>query len=168
MKQAFTEQLFLEMEQDKRIILITGDLGYNLFDKIKIAFPDRYINVGIMEQTMIGYAAGLAITGKIPVVYSISTFLTMRAFEQIRNDFVLQKLPVVLVGNTHGYEQLGATHNSELDRELMKLLGITILTPRTREQIVNNIRFALRKNNACYLRIGKTYEDTQKAGDEAP
>ena len=73
------------MKENKNIFLLTGDLGYNLWDNIKIDFKDRFINAGSSEQLMMGMAIGLAMDGKIPIVYSITPFLLYRPFELIRN-----------------------------------------------------------------------------------
>ena len=85
MRNAFTDQLFNAMAQDDKIYAIVGDVGYGVFDKIKEAYPERYINPGAAEQLIIGMAAGLAMEGKIPIAYSITPFILYRPLEFIRN-----------------------------------------------------------------------------------
>jgi transketolase len=97
MRKQFAEYLHHEMAQDERIYLLTGDLGYGLWDKIKIDYPDRFINFLSSEQLMMGAAVGLALEGKIPVVYSISPFVLYRPFEWIRNYLNHENINVKLV-----------------------------------------------------------------------
>src|SRR3989344_6223554 len=81
----FAYELYKQMIKDKRIWLLVGDLGYKAFDYIKRDFPNRFLNCGASEQAMVGIATGLALDGKVPFVYSITTFLLYRPFETIRN-----------------------------------------------------------------------------------
>ena len=94
MRTAFVETLLRISAQDKRICLLTGDLGFMVLEKYAAAYPDRFFNVGIAEANMVNLATGLALDGWIPYVYSIATFASMRGYEQIRNGPVLHKLPV--------------------------------------------------------------------------
>lgn len=98
MRKDFADELYRAMKKDKRIWLLTGDLGFGILEKIRDRFPDRFINCGASEQAMLGMACGLALEGKIPFVYSISTFLLNRSFEWIRNYVNHEKIPVKLVG----------------------------------------------------------------------
>ena len=98
MRKAFSERLHLEMAKNKDIVVLTGDLGYGLWDRIRIDYQDRFFNVGSSEQLMMGMASGMAMEGKIPVVYSITPFLLYRPFEFIRNYVDHEKLPVKLIG----------------------------------------------------------------------
>jgi len=116
MRKIFVEFLMEIAEKDKEIIFITGDLGFE-FNKFKEKYPDRYFNVGVCEQSMIGMAAGLALQGFKPIVYSITPFLLERPFEQIKIDINQQKAKVMLVGFAD-YPTLGPTH-AELDWKTM-------------------------------------------------
>lgn len=98
MRKDFVDELYLLMKKNKKIWLLTGDLGYGILEKIRSRFPDRFINCGASEQAMIGIACGLALEGKIPFVYSISTFLLNRPFEWIRNYINHENIPVKLAG----------------------------------------------------------------------
>ena len=94
MRTAFIESLCQLAEQDNRIWLLCGDLGFSVLEKFENLFPNRYVNVGVAEQNMIGIAAGLALEGKIVFVYSIANFPIMRCYEQIRNDVCYHDLNV--------------------------------------------------------------------------
>lgn len=165
LKAAFAKELQRLMREDERVILLTGDLGYGLFDAIREEFPGRFINAGIREQAMVGMASGMALCGLRPIVYSISTFLMMRAFEQVRNDVVLQGAPVVLVGSAGGYEKLGPTHHSESDKELSRVLGLLMLCPENDREAAEMLRGALQLAKPTYLRLGNPVERTPRAED---
>src|SRR3989338_63289 len=98
MRRDFANELHQMMKKNKNIWLLTGDLGFGILENIRDEFPDRFINCGTSEQAMMGIACGLALEGKIPFVYSISTFLINRPFEWIRNYVNHERIPVKLVG----------------------------------------------------------------------
>lgn len=108
MRRAFGKTIFRLAEKDPKIVLLTGDVEQEI-NEYKAKFPDRYFNVGLCEQTMISMAAGMALEGMRPVVYSITPFLIERPFEQIKIDIDEQNLPVMLVGNSD-YPSHGPTH----------------------------------------------------------
>ncbi len=116
-------------EKNENIILLVGDMGFGVCDNFKEKFPNRIINCGIMEQGMVGIAAGMAIGGHLPVVYSIVNFLVFRALEQIRNDVVLQKLNVKFIGTgaNNYFRFLGNSHCcGNNDVKLMELIGMRV------------------------------------------
>lgn len=121
MRKKFANFLYQEMSKDEKIMLLTADLGYGLWDKIKLDYPDRFINFSSSEQLMIGAAAGLAMDGMKPFVYSITSFLLFRPFEFIRNQVDHENLQVKLVGGGRGrdYGYLGFTHWSEEDLKVI-------------------------------------------------
>lgn len=123
MRKQFAELLHTEMSQNEDIYLFTGDLGYGLWDRIKIDYPDRFINTLSSEQLMLGAACGLAMEGKIPVVYSITPFVIYRPFEWLRNYLDHEKIPVKLVGGGRDkdYGYLGFSHWAEEDMEVMSV-----------------------------------------------
>jgi len=111
-------------EADKDVILITGDLGYSFCEEYAERFPKQFLNVGCIEQSMIGIAAGMALAGKKPYVYSNAIFLLMRAYEQVRDDIAYNNLDVKLIGTGAG-GFLGFTHNMlgmESENDLLKNL----------------------------------------------
>ena len=97
MRKIFGEWIYEKAKSDNDIYLIVGDIGYNLFDNFIKEFPDRYINIGLCEQTMIGIAAGMALSGLKPYVYTITPFLIERPFEQIKIDIDLNNANVKLI-----------------------------------------------------------------------
>jgi len=108
----FAYELHGQMCDNPDIWVVAADLGYGFFDKIRRDFPDRFVNPGAAEQAAVGIGIGLAESGKIPFVYSITTFLLYRPFELIRNYINEQKIPVKLVGSgrDHDYVHDGPSH----------------------------------------------------------
>lgn len=117
----FAYALYSEMAIHEQVWLLTGDLGYGMFDAHKEDFPERFINCGASEQAMIGIACGLALSGKVPFCYSITSFLLYRPFEWIRNYLENERFGVKLVGSgmETDYKHDGFTHHCP---ELMKVL----------------------------------------------
>jgi transketolase len=121
MRYEFARVLTALAEKDPLIYLLTGDVGGALFDPFRAKCPGRHIEIGVAEQSMVGMAAGMAMAGLRPVVYTITPFLIERAFEQIKLDVHCQKVPVGLVGYS-GYPTYGPSH-IELDApKLMSLV----------------------------------------------
>ena len=113
--------------KDDRYHLLVCDMGFGVIDKIREEFPDRIINCGIMEQGTVGIAAGMSMSGLVPIVYSIVNFLAFRALEQIRNDVVLQGLNVKFIstGANDYFKFLGPSHCcGQDDTALMKLINL--------------------------------------------
>lgn len=118
--------------KNPRIILLVSDMGFGVTTSFAEAFPDRIFNMGIMEQGTVGIAAGMAMTGLIPVVYSIVNFIVYRALEQVRNDVVLQNLNVkfIATGVNDYFSFLGYSHCCGRDDiELMRLIGLNVFNP---------------------------------------
>ncbi len=113
----FAAALHDQMEKDDRVWCLTSDLGYGMLDQIRDDFPDRFVNFGASECLMIGAAVGLALEGKIPFCYSITTFLLYRPFEWIRNYVNHEKIPVRLVGSgmDKDYAHDGISHQPSGD-----------------------------------------------------
>jgi len=101
MRNAFIEALIELAQHDERIVLVTGDLGYSFCERFGDKYPNRYYNLGISEQNIMGVAAGLALCGKKVFTYSIATFATNRPYEQVRIDIGFQHADVVIVGDRH-------------------------------------------------------------------
>jgi transketolase len=125
MRKLFAESVLEEMGHNDSIVLISADMGYGLWDKVRDTFPDRFYNVGSAEQLMIGAAAGMAMEGKLPVCYSITPFLLYRPFEFIRNFMHFEHLPIKLAGGGRDkdYGYLGFTHWAEEDYSILKPLS---------------------------------------------
>ena len=121
MRKDFSRLLHEEMQVNEDIYLLTGDLGYGLWDSVREDFPERAFNVGSSEQLLIGAAVGLAMEGKIPVCYSITPFLLYRPFELLRNYLDHEKIAVKLAGGgrDRDYGYLGFSHWAEEDKTVM-------------------------------------------------
>ena len=120
MRRKFGKVLNEIAKKDKKIILLVGDIGYGIFDDFRKENPKRFINMGICEQSLIGFASGLALEGFKPWVYTITPFLIERPFEQIKLDIDQQKANVKLVGFAD-YPSLGPSHAELNAKKLMKL-----------------------------------------------
>ncbi|MAL10723.1 MAG: hypothetical protein CMF74_13810 [Maricaulis sp.] len=156
MRKQFSEKLHQEMAKNKDLFLLTGDLGYGLWDRIRIDYPNRFYNVGSSEQLMMGMAAGLAMDGKIPIVYSITPFLLYRPFETIRNYVDHEKLPVKLIGGGRDkdYGYLGFSHWAEEDKQVMKVFkNIKTIHPKNIEIMNKNFNWILDKETPVYMNL---------------
>jgi len=133
MRKQFAEFLHEEMSYNPSIVILTGDLGYGLWDKIKIDYPDRFYNVMSSEQLMLGAAVGLAMEGFIPIVYSITPFAIYRPFELLRNYLHHENIPVKIVGGGRDkdYGYLGFSHWAEEDIKILSTLeNIKLYKPK--------------------------------------
>ncbi len=131
-RKKIVDKLIPYFEKDERYYLLIGDMGFGTIDQMKTKMPDRMVNCGIMEQGMVGIAAGMALSGMIPIVYSIVNFLCFRALEQMRNDVVLQNLNVKFIGTGANdyFKFLGNSHCcGQDDIEIMKLIDMDIWNP---------------------------------------
>lgn len=158
MRGTFIRTLTELADRDPRILLLTGDLGYNVIEPFVERFPDRFFNAGVAEQNMIGLATGLSEAGYIPFVYSIATFATLRAYEFVRNGPVLHGLPVRIVGVGGGFEygSLGPTHHALEDLGLMRMQpGLTVVAPADHQQARTALEATWALPGPVYYRIGK-------------
>lgn len=161
MRIAFVKTLHELAKKNKDIMLITGDLGFSVFENYIQKLPRQYLNAGVAEQNMTGLAAGLAMEGKIPFIYSIVPFVTMRNFEQIRNDICYQNLNVKIVGIGAGfsYGSYGHTHHGLEDvGALRTLANLTIFCPGDPVEVEFVTRQALKIKGPVYIRLGKAGE----------
>lgn len=161
MRTAFIKTLTELAEQDENIYLLTNDLGFSVLEDFGERFPKRYFNMGVAEANIIGVAAGLALSGKTVYVYSITPFITMRCFEQIRNDLCMQNLDVKIVGIGSGlcYGSSGPTHHSICDIAIMRSLpNMTVICPGDPKETEGAVKFAQLHKGPVYLRIGKNRE----------
>ena len=161
MRNKFIEKLVIEAEKDDSIILIVGDLGFNVIEPFSEKFPDRFFNAGICEQSMASMAAGMASEGHKVFVYSIANFPTFRCAEQIRNDICYHNLDVtiVTVGGGLSYGNLGYSHHAIQDYGLMRLFPeISILSPGDPNEVEILFDFILKDRSPKYLRLRKSGE----------
>lgn len=158
MRGAFVKTLTELAQNDPRLLLLTGDLGYLALEPFANKFPDRFLNVGVAEQNMVGIATGLSESGFIPFVYSIVTFATLRPYEFIRNGPIAHKLPVRIVGVGGGveYSHNGLSHYGLEDLAVMRVQpGMTIIAPADHEQTSHALKRTWDLPGPVYYRIGK-------------
>ncbi|HVA07872.1 MAG TPA: transketolase family protein, partial [Acidimicrobiales bacterium] len=158
MRSEFVRALVDEAERDHRIVLLTGDLGFMALEPFRDRFPDRFYNMGVAEQNMIGVAAGLAEAGFIPFCYSIVPFAVLRPYEFIRNGPALHGLPVRIVGMGGGFEYgtAGPTHYGVEDIGVMRLLqGMAVVAPADPDQVGPALAALAAWSGPAYLRLGK-------------
>jgi transketolase len=158
MRSAFARVLVESARTDERIILLTGDHGYALFDEFRRECPAQFINAGVAEQNMVGVAAGLAKAGYRPIVYGLSAFVPIRVLEQIKLGICYERLPVLLVGDGAGvvYGTLGASHQSTEDVAALRALpNLSILSPADDLEMTACMALALESRGPVYLRMGK-------------
>jgi len=156
MRRDFAEQLHLEMGRNKDLVVLTGDLGYGLWDRIRLDYSDRFYNVGSSEQLMIGAACGFAMEGKIPIVYSITPFLLYRPFEFIRNYVDHEQLPIKLIGGgrDRDYGYLGFSHWAAEDKEVMRCFkNIAMFHPATVEDMKKKFQYILQPDLPVYMNL---------------
>ena len=143
------------------MVLLTGDLGYTVFEPFQAEFPERYVNCGVAEANMLGTAAGLAREGMRPFVYSFIPFAIFRALEQIRIDICYHELPVVIVGLGAGYSygDMGATHHALEDIAVTRSLpNMTVICPGDPWEVRYAIRALSSHDGPAYLRLAKRGE----------
>lgn len=141
MRKEFASMLHSEMSLNENIILLTGDLGYGMWDKIRIDYPDRFYNTLSSEQLMMGTAVGMAMEGKIPIVYSITPFAIYRPFELIRNYLNHENIPVKIVGGGRDkeYGYLGFSHWAEEDIDILSnFKNIPLFKPKSFDKNIFN------------------------------
>ncbi len=159
MRNAFSAELVRAALQDPRVLLLTGDHGYALFDEFRRSCPNQYLNAGIAEQNMVGVAAGLAKGGFRPLVYGLSAFVPVRVLEQIKLDVCFEALPVVFIGDGAGfvYSTLGSSHQSTEDVAALRALPhLSLLSPADQYEMTACMRLAIAAHGPVYLRMGKS------------
>ncbi len=161
MRDAFAREMTALAASRPELTLLSGDIGNRMFDRFKQVAPQRFINCGIAEANMMSLAAGMALSGLRPVVYTITPFTTTRCLEQIRVGVAYHQAPVVIVGTGSGlsYAELGPTHHSLEDLAILRTLpGINVLAPADSAELVAQLREALDSPLPTYMRIGKKGE----------
>jgi transketolase len=159
MRDIFIDELIIATKKNKNIILLVNDLGFGVIEKFVKLFPNNYFNAGISEQSMMGYAAGLAAAGKHVFVYSIANFPTFRCAEQIRNDIDYHNLPVTIVsvGSGVGYGNLGYTHHGLQDYSLMRSFpNMLIASPGDIMELKACMKYIVSNPQPSYLRLDKS------------
>jgi transketolase len=170
-RNTFSETLYAEATANPDVYIVVADISpAGSMAKFSSEYPERFINVGVAEQSMIGIAAGLALKGCQPFAYTIATFSLYRPFEMIRDDLCYQNLPVTVVGMGAGviYSTLGGTHHTQEDIAIASALpNMQVLAPCDPLECVEATRWCARqKNGPVYLRIGKAGEPVLTAQAE--
>lgn len=159
MRDSFIRELKEQAEKNKKIILITADLGFKIFDDFKNHLPEQFINVGVAEQNMTEVASGLALEGFKVFTYSIGNFSTLRCLEQIRNDVCYHDLDVTVVSSGAGfsYGQLGISHFATEDLAIMSALpNMSVYAPADDWESKLISRYIINNKGPKYLRIDKS------------
>ena len=165
MRDRFIQHLEERAGKDSRIILITGDLGFGVFNDFRKNYPDQFLNVGVAEQNMTGVATGLALEGHIVFTYSIANFPTLRCLEQIRNDACYHDadVKIVSIGGGFSYGSLGISHHATEDLAIMRSLpNITVVSPCGLWETGEATKAIIQQSGTCFLRLDKS------SGDDSP
>lgn len=161
MRTAFIETLFELAQQDERIVLIVGDLGFGVVTRFMEELPDQFVNAGVAEQNMTGMAAGMALSGKIVFTYSIANFPVLRCLEQIRNDvgYHNANVRIVAIGGGLAYGALGPSHHATEDLSIMRALpNMLVVAPGDTVETRLATRALIGHQGPAYLRLGRTGE----------
>ena len=161
MRNAFIEELTLLAEENDKVFLMIGDLGFGVVENFERKFPNQFLNAGVAEQNMMGMAAGLASAGYQVYVYSIGNFPVFRCLEQIRNDICYEQLDVsiVSIGAGLSYGTLGYSHHAIDDIGVMSALpGMTIYSPADPIETRHALRDSVSLKTPKYFRLGKSGE----------
>lgn len=160
MRDAFALRLARAAAADSRIMFVTGDLGFGVFESFAERFPDQYLNVGVAEQNMIGVSTGLAREGRIVFAYSIGNFPVLRCLEQIRNDAAYHgaNVKVVSIGGGFSYGPLGMSHHATEDLSIMRAIpAVTSFVPGTVEDVPAVFDASVKTEGTCYIRLDKSH-----------
>jgi transketolase len=169
MRNAFIAELTELAAQDPRILLITADLGFGVFENFAKSHPKQFLNAGVAEQNMTGLATGLALEGRVVFTYSIANFPSLRCLEQIRNDAAYHdaNVKVVSIGSGFSYGALGISHHATEDIAILRALPtLTVVTPGDEWEVRQATRALIAHPGTCYLRLDKSKAPpTHKPGD---
>lgn len=166
MRKQFVKTLEQILEKDSKAILLLGDISIWGFKNAFEKYPERIYNIGILEQSTIGLAAGLSMTDFIPVVHTIAPFLVERSYEQLKLDFCYQNLGgnFVSLGGSYDYAALGSTHHCPGDIGILKNLPeMEIVIPGTADEFDSLFQKNYNNNKPTYFRLSersneKSYE----------
>jgi len=170
MRSTFIKALTEVACDDERLVLLTGDLGFKVFDDFRNRYPARFYNMGVSEANMTAVAAGLALSGWRPFTYSIVPFATVRCLEQIRNDICNMNAPVVVTGAGGGfaYGPNGPTHHGIDDVAVMRAMpGMTVVCPCDPREVTGAVGALVALGAPAYLRLARNGEPLLP-GTDAP
>jgi len=168
-RDAYAHALEEMAESDQRVCAVINDsLSSAKLKNFKARFPDRFINVGIAEQNLVGVGSGLANSGMIPYLCGASCFLTARAMEQIKVDLAYSKMNVRICGMSSGmaYGQLGPTHHSIEDVAWTRVIpGMSVVVPADHVETAAAMRYSLDHDGPMFLRISRMPVPRVHGGD---
>ncbi|OGF26078.1 hypothetical protein A2303_04735 [Candidatus Falkowbacteria bacterium RIFOXYB2_FULL_47_14] len=156
MRKQFVNTIENILTTDERLVLLLGDIGVWGFNKALALYPERVYNIGILEQSTVGLAAGLAMSGFIPVIHTIAPFLVERSYEQLKLDFCYQKMGgnFLSIGGSYDYAALGCTHHCPGDVGILKNLpGMEIILPGTAQEFDTLFRDTYANGHPTYFRL---------------
>lgn len=159
MRARFAHEVHKIMKTNNNIWVMVGDFGYKMWDSVRLDYPERFINTGAAEQAMVDIAIGLALQGKIPIVYTATTFLLYRPFESIRNYINHESIPVILAGSGRNKDYLhdGFSHWAEDDKKIMNLFpNIQSVWPKNSNEIPSLLRRIIDSKKPWYINLKKT------------
>lgn len=166
MRKQFVKTVEGIMAKDDKLVVLLGDIGVFGFRSAFASYPNRIYNIGILEQSTIGLAAGLALTGFVPIVHTIAPFIVERSLEQLKLDFAFQQLGgnFVSVGGSFDYAALGATHHCPADVGILKNIpGMEIVLPGTAEEFDKLFKQSYNNGKPTYFRLSeKSNNESQK------
>jgi len=161
MRTTFIQTLIAQAQQDPSIFLLCGDLGYSVLEPFAAAFPERFLNVGIAEQNMVGLAAGLSLEGYTVFCYSIGNFPTLRAMEQIRYDVAYHdaNVKIIAVGGGYAYGPLSTSHHTTEELGMLRTIpGMVVTAPGDPAEVEAMTAFISQHRGPCYMRLNKAGE----------
>ena len=155
MRNIFSSWITSKAIDDKSIILIVNDIGFETFDNFRMKCPDRFFNFGVCEQSMIGASAGMALSGLKPYVFGITPFVCERPFEQLKIDVGLNHANVKIIGYDD-YPTQGSTHAMmDEGRYMQSFKTIDSYFPTTKEDVINSLDTSYNKENPTFIRLKK-------------
>lgn len=161
MRNSFITTLLDLAARDERIFLLCGDLGYSVLEPFAQRFPERFLNVGIAEQNMVGLATGLALEGYTVFCYSIGNFPTLRAMEQIRYDVCYHdaNVKIIAVGGGYAYGPLSTSHHTTEELGMLRTIpGMVVTAPGDPSEVDAMTAFIANHAGPCYMRLNKAGE----------
>lgn len=157
-RREFIDTLIGLAEKDDKIVLIVPDVGFNYIEEFNKRFPGRFFNFGVTEQSTMTIAAGLALAGFKPYVYSMINFVTFRPYEAVRNAVCLHKANVKIIGvkGSTSYRFLGFSHNlihEDEDINVCKNIGLNYYLPQSLSEVKDAIMKSYNDQKAAYIRL---------------
>jgi len=158
-RREFIDTIITLAEKDDKVVLIVPDVGFNYIEEFRKRFPDSFFNFGVTEQSTMTIAAGLALSGFKPYVYSMINFVAFRPYEAVRNAICLHNTNVKIIGvkGSEKYKFLGFSHNLIAEKEEIKVLehlpNLKSFIAKTPEEVRRVIFDTYKINSPCYIRI---------------